>query len=224
MLWLGVVLGGFVLFEPAPYDLYMALVIPAWMLLGLKVPRAASPLVLLLIVFLSGGILASAQAIHLDVQPMYMAVTGFLALSACFYACVIADEPQRMHAIANAWVVAALATAVLGICGYFGVFGELFVRFGRATGGFQDPNVFGPFLVLPFLVLVRKAMRGSPAQLVLSGGLAMVVLIGIFLSFSRATWGVTVLSTALMGSADVRDGPEFEDAGPLPRGGGGGRG
>lgn len=200
ILWLAVFLGGFVFIEPAPYDLSLALIIPVWMLVGLAIPSAIAPLIVLLILFSAGGILAATQALHFAPQPMYWAVTTFLAVSACFYACLIAEDARRLDVIARAWVWAAVATSVLGICGYFGLTGGLFVKFGRATGGFEDPNVFGPFLVLPFLVLVHRALTGSVARVPLNSLLAMVIFSGIFLSFSRAAWGMTVVAVLLLGS------------------------
>jgi len=37
--FLGVFLSGFVIDEPAPYDLYMAVLIPVWALFGLRISR-----------------------------------------------------------------------------------------------------------------------------------------------------------------------------------------
>jgi hypothetical protein len=52
--------------------------------------------------------------------------------------------------------------ALFGIAGYFNLFpgAEYFTRFDRARGTFQDPNVFGPFLVLPTLLLIQRLLRG----------------------------------------------------------------
>src|SRR3712207_8135283 len=50
------------------------------------------------------------------------------------------------------------STVTLGIIGYAGLSGELFTRYSRAAGGFEDPNVFGPFLVFPFVILIRRAL------------------------------------------------------------------
>jgi O-antigen ligase len=199
ILWLAVFLGGFVFIEPAPYDVFLALTIPLWMIVGMTVPRAIGPLILLMMLFCVGGILATTQAAHFEAQPMYMAVTAFLALSACFFACLIAEEPKRLDLITRAWIAAAAVTSILGVCGYFGLTGDWFVRFGRATGGFEDPNVFGPFLVFPFLVLAHRALTGSAGQVVGSVVLAVVIFAGIFLSFSRATWGMTVVSVLMLG-------------------------
>ena len=199
LLWLTVFLGGFVFFEPAPYDLFLAMLIPAWLLLGLSVPRAISPLVVLMLLFLAGGVMAATQAKDFSNQPVYYAVTAFLAFSSCFFACLIAEDHRRLDTIVSAWIAAALLTTLLGVLGYFGLTGENFVKFDRATGGFQDPNVFGPFLIFPFLVLTRRALTQSLGPALVSGLLALAVFAGIFFSFSRATWGLTVLSVLLMG-------------------------
>jgi O-antigen ligase len=199
LLWLGVFLGGFVLFEPAPYEIFLALLIPAWLLFGLPIARATGPLFFLMTLFLTGGILAATQAKDFGSQPEYYAVTAFLALSSCFFACLIANDPRRADTIVSAWIAAALVTSILGIVGYFGLTGGLFTKFDRATGAFQDPNVFGPFLIFPFMMLARRALTGSLGQAFRAALLALVILIGIFLSFSRASWGLTVVATLLTG-------------------------
>lgn len=202
VLWVAVFLGGFVFIEPAPYDLLLAAVIPLWFLLGLRVPRAIAPLVTLMLLFLAGGVLALSQAVHLGTDPkplLYVAISAFLTISACFFAAVASDGPDRLDAIVSAWVWTGLATAALGMLGYVGLTGELFVRYGRATGGFQDPNVFGPFLVFPFLILMRRALTRRLGGALLSGALALFLAAAIFLSFSRSAWGMTVITAVFLG-------------------------
>jgi O-antigen ligase len=200
ILWVAIFLGGFVFFEPAPYDLFLAAVIPVWLILGLTIPRAISPLVFLLTLFVAGGLLAITQSAVIDQEPLYIAVTGFLALSSCFMACIIAEDRRRLDIIVNAWIFSALVTALLGALGYFGLTGDYFVKYWRASGGFQDPNVFGPFLIFPFLVLVRRALTRPLGNALCSAVLSLVILAGIFLSFSRATWALTVVATMMMGA------------------------
>jgi O-antigen ligase len=193
-------LGGFVFVEPAPYDLFLAALIPAWLLFGLAMPRALSPLVVLFLLFLAGGVLAATQAKDFSTQPIYYAVSAFLVLSSVFFAGLIAEDRTRLDTIVTGWVAAAVATTVLGIIGYFGLAGDLFVKFGRATGGFQDPNVFGPFLIFPFVVLVHRALTRSFRGALWSALLAFFIFIGIFLSFSRAAWGLTLVSVLMIGA------------------------
>jgi O-antigen ligase len=194
VLWFAVFLGGFVFREPAPYELFLAVVIPLWLLSNPPLPRALAPLVVLMTAFITGGLAAATQAKDLDTQVIYYCVTGFLALSSCFYAATLGAFPRLFKVVVNAWIAAALFTVALGIAGYFGLTGELFTRFQRAAGGFEDPNVFGPFLVFPFVVLLRRTLTAPLGAAAANGLLALFILAGIFLSFSRGAWGLVAVS------------------------------
>jgi hypothetical protein len=200
ILWFAVFLGGFVFFEPAPYELFLALILPIWLLSNPPLPRALAPLFGLMALFIAGGVVAMTQAEHISTQPIYYAVTSFLALSSCFYAAVLGAKPSLYRVVINAWIIGSLITVVLGLLGYFGLTGELFTKYDRAAGGFQDPNVFGPFLVFPFIVLVRRAITGSLLNGLLQGALALFLFAGIFLSFSRAAWGLAVVVALFIGA------------------------
>jgi hypothetical protein len=54
----GVFLGGFVINEPAPYELYMVALMAVWALFGLRISRHASILLTLLILFNIGGLMS----------------------------------------------------------------------------------------------------------------------------------------------------------------------
>lgn len=201
VLWLAVFSGGFVFYEPSPYEMILTAAIPAWLFAGLPIPRAIAPLLVLMIVFVAGGVLTMTQSPELlpSEQPVFYAVTAFLALTACFYAALTASDPRWAERIVTAYIAAATATTILGVIGYFGLVpGELFTLYGRAAGGFKDPNVFGPFLVFPYVVLVQRALTRPLRELPWNGTLALFLLFGIFLSFSRAAWGLTVVTTAGM--------------------------
>ncbi|WP_377288202.1 O-antigen ligase family protein [Rhizobium sp. SG2393] len=188
----GVFLSGFVMSEPAPYELYMAGLIGVWALFGLRISRFVAPLLALLILFNIGGMLSLTTMEDLDVGPMYVAVSSFLALTSVFFAAIIENRHERLRLIFRAWVGAAILTAMLGILGYFGLIpgGEVFTRYDRAMGAFQDPNVFGPFLVPPSLFLLHGLLsdRLTTAPLRIVG--LLITTLGIFLSFSRAAWGL----------------------------------
>ncbi|WEX78566.1 O-antigen ligase family protein [Sinorhizobium numidicum] len=189
-----VFLSGFVIAEPAPYELFMAGLIGLWALFGLRISRHVAPLFALLILFMVGGMLSLTVMADLATGPMYMAVSGFLAVSAVFFAAIIEDRHQRLRLIFNAWTAAAVMTSLLGILGYFGAIpgASYFTLYDRAKGAFQDPNVFGPFLAAPVLYLVHglltQPIRRAPFKI---AGL-LVLALGVFLSFSRAAWALNL--------------------------------
>lgn len=188
----GVFLSGFVISEPAPYELFMAGLIGLWAIVGLRISRPVAPLLVLLVVFNMGGMLSLTVMEDLSGGPMYIAVSLFLALSSVFFAAIIEARSSRLDLIFRAWVAGALMTASLGILGYFHAFpgAEVFTRYDRAMGAFQDPNVFGPYLVAPSLYLLHGLLAGRlhGAPLKIAG--LLILALGVFLSFSRAAWAL----------------------------------
>lgn len=197
---LGVLLSGFVLREPAPYELYMAGLIGVWALFGLRISRAVAPLLVLLVTFNIGGMISMSQMSNLMNTPLYLAVSLFLAFTAVFFACVTEMRPQLYGIIFQAWVIAAVCTSILGMLGYFHAFpgAEMFTRYERAAGAFQDPNVFGPFLALPGIWLLYRVLTGSPLKMLLYAVPLLIIVGGIFLSFSRGAWGLFGASAILL--------------------------
>ena len=206
---LGVLLSGFVLHEPAPYELYMAGLMALWFLFGLKIDRGTAPLLVLVIFFNIGGMVAATQMADLHTAPLYLAVSIFLGLSSVFFAAATSARPTLFETIVLAWLLAGLMTAALGIIGYFELVpgAGIFTRHGRASGAFEDPNVFGPFLVLPAIYLLHRLIYGTLAELPLHGGLLALVTCAIFLSFSRGAWSLYVVAaTFLVATVAIHNG------------------
>ncbi|MCA0425179.1 MAG: O-antigen ligase family protein, partial [Proteobacteria bacterium] len=92
-----------------------------------------------------------------------------------------------------------MQAATAGILGYANVagLGEIFSMYGRASGTFRDPNVLGPFLVLPALYLLWDIFHGGRYMAVKSVSLVIIVT-GLFLSFSRGAWGSIVVGAGTM--------------------------
>ncbi|GAB4518144.1 MAG: O-antigen ligase family protein [Roseibium sp.] len=199
-LWLAALLSGFVIEEPAPYELYMALLTVVWLACGLKLRREFGPLIICLMLYVAGGIASIPMAQEMGDAMMYIAVSAFLAVTAIFYAAILADDPKRCRIIQNGYTVGAVLVAAIGIAGYFRLFpgAEYFTLYERARGTFQDPNVFGPFLVLPTVLIVQRLLRESVLKnLGLLVPLA-ILLLAIFLSFSRGAWGALIAAVLLV--------------------------
>ncbi|MBZ9963168.1 O-antigen ligase family protein [Mesorhizobium sp. BR1-1-2] len=197
---LGILLSGFVISEPAPYEIYMAGLIAIWALFGLRISRAAAPLLVLLVTMNIGGMIAMTQMSDLANTPLYLSVSLFLAFSAVFFASVTATQPSLYRLIFIAYVISAVMTSLLGIAGYFHAFpgAEMFTKYDRAAGAFQDPNVFGPFLVLPGIYLLHLLLTGPVSRMPLLAVPLLIITSGIFFSFSRGAWGMFAVSAVLL--------------------------
>jgi len=196
-----VFLGGFVIDEPAPYELLLAPVIVIWAFFGLKLNRYILPLVILLICYVAGGFLGLTQLPNPLSGLIYVVVTFFLAASAVFFAAIIAEAPgRRFRIIKNAYIASAVLTSLLAIIGYFHLVPgtDAFLLYGRAKGAFQDPNVFAPFLVLPIVLLYRDVLTSPVRQSLWKAAMLLVLLFAIFIAFSRAAWGMVVLTSLLV--------------------------
>jgi hypothetical protein len=196
-----VFLSGFVLFEPAPSDLLLCAVVVVWSFLGLRLSRPMLPMIVLMLLYMSGGILSFWELKAFQKPGVYMATTGFLIISSIFFAAVMqTDTERRLKVIERSYIASAIVCALLGILGYFGAipFASVFTLYDRAKGAFKDPNVFGPFLILPLIVMTRAVLtdrlRNSGWRLLGIG----ILLAGVFLSFSRAAWGMAIVALLLI--------------------------
>lgn len=199
ILGFGVFLGGFVIHEPAPYELYAALIMALFVLGGLKFGRLPLLLMLLFVTFNVGGLFSMLTMSDYKNIPLYLAVSLFLGLTAVFWSVVIAADMGRLRIIFRGFVAAGLITALAGIAGYFHLFpgAEIFTRYNRAMGIFQDPNVFGPFLITPILYLVYGILYRDITISIARMAILAVMLFGLFLSFSRGAWGGCLLSGSI---------------------------
>lgn len=195
---LAVFMGGFVIFEPAPYELILSGLLAVFFICGMRIPREILPILVPVFTFTVGGIIASFMIDDYQRGMIYNAVTLFLGLTTVFFAILIKEDMGRLRLIFRAYVLAATATSILGILGYFGMPGfEVFTRYDRAQGAFADPNVYAPFLVAPILYLIYGVMRRSVALMPIRIGLLAILLLGELLAGSRAGWGLTAVTAGL---------------------------
>jgi len=197
-LFLTLLVSPFVFIEPSPYEGMVALLGLACVLAGVTVDRKLLPLILLLLVW-NLGLAASLMPVANDSQAVTFSLISFyLATSAVLFALLVTENTEeRLATIRTAYILAAFVAAALGIVGYFNLaFHDILVLNLRARGTFKDPNVFGPFLILPLLFLIQLILyRGLRLRYVV--GLC-TMLIGLFLSFSRGAWGHFVASALVM--------------------------
>ena len=193
--------GGIVLFEPSPYELAFLLVLPMAVFAGVGLYRSTFGLLAIMLGFTPFALIACFQVRFTPISEalIFSIVTVFLMVTAYFVANYVAEAPlKRMKLIMAAYTAAAVMAAVIGTLAYLGLMpgAELFLRYGRAKATFKDPNVYGPFLVLPAMFALQRILLGRGWQIVVSGAIYMVLFVGVFVSFSRAAWAHFALSSA----------------------------
>lgn len=196
--------GAVVFNEPAPVDaLTMGLIVllPA---IGLVSIRPSMVVILsLLLVCAACAFFASTLATDVGTALTHTTISLYLYLAAFTFAAFVAKNPAR-HAtlILNAYAAAALFAALAGVVGYFDLVpgsADILTKFGRATGPFKDPNVFGAFLVLAVVYELHRAVTSRGLWSLVHFGTFCVLVFAVLLSVSRGAWATTAVAILLYG-------------------------
>lgn len=197
VLYLTVLASSVAFIEPSPHDGLMLVLLVFSFVAGVRFDRfLALPLVLLL-AWNVAGLMSLLSVAGEQKTIQYAATSVYLAVAALLFACLFAQNTMaRISTMRSAYVLTATIVSLAGIAGYFSLFPgahALFATFDRALGGFKDPNVFGPFLIWPALIVIERMLvrRISPADFVI----VVILQLGILLSFSRGAWIHFAIST-----------------------------
>lgn len=195
--------GGLVLFEPSPYELTFLVVLPLAFVAGIGLYRSTFGLMAILVAFTPFALIACFQVRFTPVSDalIFSIVTIFLLLTAYFLANYVAEATERrMRIVINAYTAAAVICAIIGTLAYLGLMpgADIFMRYGRAKATFNDPNVYGPFLVLPAMYALQRILLGTGRSQFWSAIIYLVLFVGVFVSFSRAAWGHFALSSVMV--------------------------
>ena len=103
----------------------------------------------------------------------------------------------------RAYLASAVVSSVIGVLALLGALpgAELLTESDRSRAFFQDPNVFGPFLIPPALILIEEILRPRllPARLATKVVLLAVLLVGILFSYSRGAWVNLAVALVVLG-------------------------
>ncbi|WP_224702119.1 O-antigen ligase family protein [Devosia aquimaris] len=203
MVGLWVFSGGMVFVEPAPYELIFLGVLPIAFLAGMGIYRSTFGLLALMIGFIPFALIACFQVKFTAISDalIFSIVTVFLMLTSYFVANYVAEATERrMRLVMNAYTAIAVISAIVGTLAYLHLLpgGDVFVIYGRARAAFNDPNVFGPFLILPAMFALQRILLGRGKVQIVAGLIYMALFVGVFVSFSRAAWGHFALSSAIV--------------------------
>jgi hypothetical protein len=184
--------------EPSPHDALMFVLLA--MCIAARVPfdRKLVPLLLLLTVWLVGGLLSLIQVGDQQKPIQYAGTSIYLALAGMLFACLFCDgNLQRLAILRRAYILAALIATAAGYIGFFHLVpgSAMFLDNDRVSATFKDPNVYGPFLIYPLLLVFIDLMT----RRIRLGGLfvAAALMGGLFLSFSRGAWMHFAVSAAV---------------------------
>jgi hypothetical protein len=190
-----------VLIEPAPYEFMIVVSALIFVATGLKFRAGHLPLTLMLIFYNIGFATSLVPVVELADTAKWTAVSCFLSLTTLFFALAFSEDTVRRTDIyIRGYILAAVMTSIIGVLAYFHVLpnSESFIRALRAASTFKDPNVFGPFLVLPGLFVLQRIMFGNLRTILFNGIVALIIAAGLFFSFSRGAWGHFAASAVIM--------------------------
>ena len=201
-LWLvalTVLSGAFVFAEPAPVDLLTMALIFGLPTIGLTYLNAGLKVFLATWLVIAGCHVASVMISNqIGETFIHVAVSIYLFIAAVIFAAFVARRPKdHAQLILAAYTAAAAIAAVAGIMGYFNIIpgaGELFTKFGRASGPFKDPNVFGAFLIPAFLFAVHSVLNDRGARQFCMIAVCSALILGVLLSFSRGAWAAILIA------------------------------
>ena len=157
---LGLALTSIVLVEPAPADVVLVVVIAVATVTGRFRAACVPPIVLgALGALLTLNLLSAVEVVDATRAAVYLSITAYLIVLAVWLSGYVASF-RTARLVTGAYAFAAVGSAALGALAFFvGIPGsELLVEGGRVQAFFQDPNVFGPFLVPVALILTEDIM------------------------------------------------------------------
>jgi len=200
MLYVTVLASSAVFIEPSPHDALMGVLAVACVAAGVHFDARILPMFLFLLIWNVSGLMSLINVVGEQKTVQYSATSIYLAVAALMWACLCLDNTMtRLATIRSAYILTAVLVALAGIIGYFDLIPgtrALFAPDERALGAFKDPNVFGPFLIWPALVILQRMLtrRVGLIDLVTVG----VLMLGLLLSFSRGAWFHFALSCLVM--------------------------
>ena len=205
------IFGAFVFFgmmsviEPSPYDFLCLLALPIWFLGGTIIHRSQIMILLLWIVFEASGFAALMPYWDDSDARLYQLQSLYLFVTTIFFTLFFAERTlTRSELCLKAFTAGSVVSALVGLAAYMNLGGigpALTTYEGRVSGTFKDPNVFGSYLVLAATYLFQIYLFGTSRRTFVVLASLLVVLLGVFVSFSRGSWGATIIALALMTGA-----------------------
>ncbi len=194
--------GAMVIVEPSPYEAVAALAMLAFLLVNaVRLNAFHLPLIFITLFYCIALSISSLMVLDKPKVMIWTLVSWYLCITGIFFAMILThNTAERFDALMRGWVIAALIAAILGILGYLKLIpgADLFTRYDRLKGTFNDPNVAGPFFIAPMLVLIQQFFFGRFWGMVKAAAILSVLMLALLFTFSRGAWLHFVVSLAVM--------------------------
>ncbi|MCC2096648.1 MAG: hypothetical protein KDJ29_07130 [Hyphomicrobiales bacterium] len=187
--------------EPSPYDLASLLFLPLLAFSGFKIYGEHITILSLWIVYILAGFLAlmphwgEIDPTMFQFQSLYLVITFVMFLF--FFS---QKTLERSELALKAFAASCIVSAIIGLMGFADVAGLRATRTayeGRVNGLFKDPNAFGSYMILGAVYLLHLLALGRAKRFWLTAIGYALVMMGIFLSFSRGSIGATIIGSLL---------------------------
>jgi O-antigen ligase len=199
--FLGLALLGVVVVDPAPADFVFLVVIAVALATGRFRASAPPGALVALGGFLAVSLLSAVEVVDHRVAALYLGISIYLTIAALWLSGFV-DSRRRARIVVAGYLTAAATSAVVGVAAVLApVTGkELLAGSGRANALFQDPNVFGPFLVPIALILLEDLLNPRLFRMpaLWKASLVGLLALGVVLSYSRGAWLNLVVGTIVV--------------------------
>jgi O-antigen ligase len=201
---LGFGLLGIVAIEPAPADgVFFVVMAVAFVSRRFRLRAVPVPVLAALGTFAALNLLSAVQVFDLERAASFFLITLFLAALG-LWLCGYVVSRRRARLVLRGYLFAATTSAALGVLALFVPMpaAEVLTEGGRARGLFQDPNVFGPFLIPALLIVVEEIVKPRlltsrlPTKLLMAAVLAL----GVLFCYSRGAWLNLAIGLFVMGA------------------------
>ena len=199
---LGFALLGIVLVQPAPPDFVLVIVIAIAAVTGrIDLSRVRPIIGLLLAAFVSLNLISMLEVIDTARAALFISITLYLVAFAVWL-CSFVNSENRARIVVIGYVFAATTSALIGLAGValpVPFRGQIY-SLDRVQAFFEDPNVFGPFLVPAAAIMLQETIEPRLLRLRPAFKLTIVALLlgGVLFSFSRGAWINAVVAIAVV--------------------------
>ena len=194
--------GSIAIIEPSPYDLASLLFLPLLAFSGFKLYRAHVTILFLWLIYILAGFLAlmphwgEIDPMMFQFQSLYLVITFIMFL--LFFS---QNTKDRTELALKAFAASCVVSAIISLAGFMDIAGLRATRTayeGRVNGLFKDPNAFGSYMVLGAIYLLHLLALGRTKHFFPTLIAYILVMVGLFLSFSRGSIGATIIGSCMV--------------------------